>query len=163
MPERAVVCNTSPLLYLHQIGQLELLHGLYGRVRAPWAVWDELRAGAALGFPVPNVEALSWIHIEPIPDRTLLPAVVDLGIGEAEAIALALSIPESLLVLDDALGRKIAHRSGVAVTGTLGILVRAKEKGLLPSVAPVISDLRQTTMYLAPELIAQVLREAGEV
>jgi predicted nucleic acid-binding protein len=92
----------------------------------------------------------------------LLPAVVDLGAGEAEAIALALSYPGSLLILDDALGRRIAGLSELRYTGTLGVLVKSKQAGLLPHVAPVIEALRRTNMWLHPDLIAWVLRQAGE-
>jgi predicted nucleic acid-binding protein len=163
MPDRKVICNTSPLLYLFQIGQLALLQLLYGEVCVPLAVEEELRAGAALGFSTPELSELTWLRVERLRDRSLLPAIVDLGEGEAEAIALALSNPGSLLILDDSLGRKVAHQRRLTYTGTLGILVRAKQEGLLSRVTPVLEALRRTTMYLSPELIAHVLQEAGEV
>lgn len=163
MPDRPVVCNTSPLLYLHQVGQLGLLRDLYGRVLIPSAVRAELRAGGERGCPVPDVDRIEWLHIRDPRDRTLLPVVVDLGPGEAEAIALALAEPGSLLILDDQLGRRIAHLNGLTYTGTLGVLVRAKKEGLLAAAAPVIEALRQTTMHLTPALIQSVLKDAGEV
>jgi predicted nucleic acid-binding protein len=95
-------------------------------------------------------------------DSSLLPVVNDLGPGEAEAIALALTAPGSLLILDDALGRRIARLNGLTCTGTLGVLIKAKERGLLPQVSPVIEELRRTTIYLTPALIKNVLEEAGE-
>jgi len=162
MPERTVICNTSPLLYLFQVGQLGLLQRLYGKVHVPLAVQDELRAGAALGCMAPDIAELPWLRIQPIRDRSLLPAVVDLGPGEAEAIALALSNPESLLILDYSLGRRIARLRGLTLTGTLGVLVKSKQAGFLPKVAPVIEALRKTTMYLSSELIFHILKEAGE-
>ena len=162
-PERIVVSNTSPLLYLYQVGHLDLLRELYGRIRIPSAVRMELQAGAKQGVAVPDASALEWIDEQVLTDRILLPAVVDLGPGEAEAIALALSFPDSLLILDDRLGRRIARLSGVTYTGTLGVLLKAQQVGLLPSVAPVIEQLRETTMHLTPELIEMVLKDAGEV
>jgi len=75
---------------------------------------------------------------------------------------LAIAHPGSLLVLDDALGRRIARLNRLTYTGTLGVLVRAKKQGLLPSVSPVVEALRSTTMYLTESLIETVLREAGE-
>lgn len=162
MPDRSVICNTSPLLYLHQIGRLEILRDLYGRVRIPNAVKAELQAGAERGVSVPDVNKTEWLDVTPVRDSSLLPAVIDLGAGEAEVIALALAAPGSLLILDDALGRRIARLNGLALTGTLGILVKAKEQGLLPKVSPVIEELRQTTIYLSPFLIDKVLEEAGE-
>lgn len=133
-PEQLVVSNTSPLLYLHQVGHIDLLRELYGRIRIPSAVRAELQAGAERGVSVPDLSALGWIDEQVMPDRILLPVVIDLGAGEAEAIALALSSPGSLLILDDRQGRR----------------------------TPVIEALRETTMHLTPELIEIVLKEAGE-
>lgn len=162
MPDRLVVSNTSPLLYLHQVGHLDLLRKLYGRVSLPPAVEEELRMGAERGVAVPDVQGLKWIDVHPLRDTTLLPVVTDLGPGEAEAIALALSSPGSLLILDDKLGRRIARLNGVAITGTLGVLVKARREGLLSSIAPLIEALRRTTMHLTQELIEAALRESGE-
>jgi predicted nucleic acid-binding protein len=162
MPDRLVISNTSPLLYLHQVGHLDLLPKLYGRVQIPAAVQEELRAGADQGIAVPDLEGLGWLEIRSLNDPTLLPIVTDLGAGEAEAIALALANPGSLLILDDRLARRIAQLNKVTYTGTLGVLVRAKQGGLLPSVSSVIADLRKTTMHLTEALIETVLEEAGE-
>jgi predicted nucleic acid-binding protein len=93
MPDRRVICNTSPLLYLFQVGQLDLLQSLYQEVHVPRAVQGELLAGAALGCLTPDISKLAWLKVQPVLDRSLLPIVVDLGPGEAEAIALALSSP----------------------------------------------------------------------
>jgi predicted nucleic acid-binding protein len=162
-PDRLVVSNTSPLLYLHQVGQLDLLRKLYGRIRIPSAVRLELEAGADQGVSVPDLEKLEWIEEQPLRDRSLLPAVVDLGAGEAEVIALGLASSGSLLILDDQLGRRIARLSRLTVTGTLGVLIKAKQAGHLQHVAPVIEALRETTMYLTPQLIGMVLIEAEEI
>lgn|SRR5215210_1247093 len=132
MPEREVISNTSPLLYLHQVGQLDLLHRLYGQVVVPSAVRDELRVGAERGFSTPEVNRIHWLTVRTPANMSLLPMVVDLGAGEAEAIALALVSPGSLLVLDDALGRRIAHLLELTYTGTLGVLVGLKRRDISP-------------------------------
>lgn len=162
MPDRLVVSNTSPLLYLHQVRHLDLLQRLYGQILIPPAVRDELAAGSERGVAVPDTAVLEWLQVRPLRDAGLLPVVVDLGAGEAEAIALAVANPGSLLILDDSLGRKIAHLNRLTYTGTLGVLVRAKREGLLPSVSAVIDELRKTTMHLTPTLIEIILKEAGE-
>ncbi len=163
MPEREVISNTSPLLYLHQVDQLDLLHRLYRRVLVPPAVREELRVGAQQGFATPDVDQIRWLEVRAPADMTLLPMVIDLGAGEAEAIALALATPGSLLILDDRLGRRIAHLSALTYTGTLGVLVKAKQGGHLAAVKPVIAALQgRTTMRLTRDLVDLVLRTAGE-
>jgi predicted nucleic acid-binding protein len=62
MPERIVICNTSPLLYLHQVSRLELLHELYGEITIPPAVKNELRVGHERGVNVPKVSDIDWIR-----------------------------------------------------------------------------------------------------
>jgi uncharacterized protein len=162
MPESQVICNTSPLYYLHLVGKLDLLPSLYSRVRIPPAVRDELRAGQRKGVSAPEVEKLPWIEVQESVDRTLLPIVIDLGHGEAEAIALALETPGSLLILDDSLGRRIAQLAGLTCTGTLGVLIKAKKSGLLTEIRSTLAALEKTSMYLGKGLIAMALREAEE-
>ena len=163
MPEENVICNTSPLLYLHQVSQLELLPNLYGTVIVPSAVEKELHAGHERGVNVPEVSAIDWIQIRAPMEGNLLPAVVDLGRGEAEVIALGLELEGSLLVLDDQLARRIAKLNRLSFTGTIGVLVRAKLKGFLPSVRPVLKELKKTTMWLPEELVKLALEEANEL
>lgn len=163
MPEREVISNTSPLLYLHQVGHLDLLHHLYQRIVVPPAVREELRVGAERGVSTPEIDQIPWLEIRLPVGRTLLPMVTDLGAGEAEVIALGLSSPGSLLILDDALGRRIAHLLEMAYTGTLGILVRAKKEGHLATVKPVVEALQdRTNMRLRGDLVQRILTEAGE-
>lgn len=163
MRERRVVSNTSPLLYLYQVQQLDLLRRLYGRITIPRAVETELGRGKELGIRVPEISTIDWIQVKQVPDRSLLPAVVDLGPGEAEVIALGLVHRNSLLILDDQLGRRIARLSDLTVTGTLGILLKAKERGFLERVAPVVHELEETSMRMTEDLKRIVLEQAGEL
>jgi predicted nucleic acid-binding protein len=121
-----VIVNTSPLLYLHQVGCLELLQQLYGTITVPPAIPQELEIGKLQGVDVPEVNSIEWIQTRPVASATLIPAVIDLGQGEAEVIALGLENPDSLLIFDDSLARRIADLYGLRYTGTLGVLVKAK-------------------------------------
>lgn len=159
---RDVVTNTSPLLYLHQLGLLEILPRLYERVVVPSAVVAELSDGARLGYDVPAPATLSWVVVEASPGAAILPMVTALGDGERAAIALAATRKSDLLLLDDALARRHARLLGLTVTGTLGVLLRAKSEGLLPSIAPVVDKLEKLGFRLAPETRAGVLRLASE-
>jgi predicted nucleic acid-binding protein len=111
---------------------------------------------------VPEVNSIEWIQIRPVASATIIPTVIDLGQGEAEVIALGLENPGSLLVFDDSLARRIADLYGLKYTGTLGVLVKAKQSGYLSAVAPVINMLRSKGMWLSDKIISDVLRLSGE-
>jgi predicted nucleic acid-binding protein len=108
MPDPLTISNTSPLLYLHLINRLELLKQMYGEVVIPPAVAQELSTGAAQGIPVPNPATITWLRLVPVQSPALIPAITDLGAGEAEVIGLALEHPGSRVIIDDQLGRRIA-------------------------------------------------------
>jgi predicted nucleic acid-binding protein len=161
-PESCVIINTSPLLYLHQVGYLELLQQLYKMVIVPAAVVEELEVGAKQGINVPKIETLDWLSIQSVPSVSLIPTFIDLGKGEAEVIALGLENFNSLLILDDQLGRRIANLYQLRFTGTLGVLVKAKQLGYLSAVQPIIQMLRYQGMWLTDKIVNDVLKLAGE-
>ena len=158
----AVICNTSVLQYLHQIGLLDLLPALFGQVQIPRAVAAELDEGKRRNVSLPTLEDLSWVTIRPVRDRTLLPLVTSLGDGEKEALALGLEATDALLVLDDRNARRYAIAAGLEVTGTLGILVLAKERGLIDSIRPVLDRLQKLQFRLSATTRQMVLNLAGE-
>lgn len=162
MPDPPVIANTSPLLYLHQVGCLIVLQQLYITIIVPPAVQEELEVGKRQGVDVPDVSSLAWIHIRPVASAALVPAVVDLGQGEAEVIASGLEIADSLLILDDQLARRIADLHKLRYTGTLGVLVKAKRTGYLSSVGAVVTALREKGMWLNDMIVEDVLRLSGE-
>lgn len=160
MPE--VICDTSPLQYLYQLNLLDLLPTLVGRVVVPPAVQEELSVGRALSLKVPEIEALTWISIRrPVGDQAI-PMVHDLGPGETEVLLLALESPGTVVVLDDALARKVAGALEILHTGTLGILLDAKRAGLIQAVSPLLDDLQSLRFRLSPSTRSAVLRLAGE-
>jgi len=161
-PETLVIVNTSPLLYLHQVDSLELLLQLYGTITVPPAVPQELEIGKLQGVDVPEVNSIEWIQIRSVVSAAIIPAVIDLGQGEAEVLALGLENLDSLLIFDDSLARRIADLYRLKYTGTLGVLVKAKQSGYLSAVAPVINMLRSKGMWLTDKIINDVLRLSGE-
>jgi hypothetical protein len=101
-----VICDVSPIQYLHQVGLLELLRLRYGGITMPPAVAAELREGTSRRVDLPAFEALDWVKIRHPAGRLLLPIVADLGAGEREVLALGTETPDSLVILDDALARR---------------------------------------------------------
>ena len=161
MPDSLAIVNTSPLLYLHQVGQLEILPQLYSQIIAPTAVEQELAVGKASSIDVPELSHLDWLQIRAV-SPAAVPNVIDLGRGEAEVIASGLDSPDSLLILDDQLGRKIAKFYQLRYTGTLGVLIKAKHSGHLKAISPVITNLKNKGMWLSEEIITTALKLAGE-
>jgi predicted nucleic acid-binding protein len=162
MPEKLTVSNTSPLLYLNLINRLDLLPRIYQTVAIPPAVADELAEGGKQGIRVPDPAMFSWLRVVPVHSQALIPVVNDLGAGEAEVIALALENPGSLVIIDDQLGRRIADMRRLTITGTLGIIIKAKQLGCIPAVRPLVEELRHAGLWLSHDLISGVLTRTGE-
>jgi predicted nucleic acid-binding protein len=159
---REVLSNTSPLQYLYQLDLLDLLPALYGEVLVPSAVVKEIEAGRSRGVPLPVIESLSWLRIEKVANTALLPLLPDLGAGEREVLALALERSDPLVILDDSFARRFARRLGLSLTGTLGLLLKAKENGRIDLVEPLLDRLEELRFRLDPRTRAHVLSVAGE-
>ena len=164
MPDagRTVISNTSPLYYLHRVTCLDLLQAVYGCVTITPDVLAELAAGAAQGEDVPDVSIHDWIRVRQIAVPAYLALVPDLGAGEASVLALAAETPNCTVIMDDRLGRRMARRQGVRLTGTVGLLLKAKNGGLVPSIAPLLDDLARAGFYLGEAFRFDVLSLAGE-
>ena len=125
MPE--VICNTSPLQYLHQIGRLSILPALVGSIVVPPAVLVELDAGIEKGLDLPQPEKLRWVRIQAPISATAASLITDLGPGESQVLMLALEMPGSIALLDDALARRVAIANSIPIKGTLGFIFRCEK------------------------------------
>jgi predicted nucleic acid-binding protein len=156
------VCNTSPLQYLHQVGLINLLPALAGHILVPPAVVAELAVGRARGLNLPDPTAQSGFTVRAPRSRAPIPGTRSLGSGELEVLALALELASAVVILDDRLARQAAQSLGLAMTGTLGLLLDAKRTGLIAAVAPVLDQLQALGFRLAPRTRTAVLSLAGE-
>jgi predicted nucleic acid-binding protein len=160
--DKAVSNTSSPLLYLHRIGALEWARTLFAEIWIPPAVVEELREGGRRGHDVPGPEHLEWIGVvEPgsVPSEWL---ALDLGAGELAAMALALENPDRIVLLDDALARRIGQAAGLKVWGTLRILLEAKAKGLTDSISPLLDRLQAAGMWISRDIRERIVILAGE-
>ena len=151
-----VVADTTPINYLVLIGQIDLLASLYEQVVIPSAIAAELR------HPKAPAVVQTWIASPP-PWCTIRqaqgqpdPALMQLDLGEREAIVLAQELCAGAFLTDDLEGRREALQRGIAVTGTLGILERAALRALI-DLPTVIVQLQATTFYGPPGIIAAML------
>ena len=149
---KIIISDTSCLIILNKIGGLGLLRQLYNTVTITQDILLEY------GEQLPD-----WIEVQQAKDRyrqQLLEMQIDKG--EASAIALALETADSTVILDDWKARRLAERLGLSVTGTLGVIIRAKNTGLIPSIKPYLEKIRETNFRISEELEQIALKEANE-
>jgi predicted nucleic acid-binding protein len=152
-----VVSDTTAVTTLLKAGMEGLLRELFGSVIIPQAVWDELNA---FHSQLPDFVLLRALARP----GSRLPGTASLGLGEAEAITLAKEVNADLLLTDDLKARGVAARLNVKSIGLLGLLIRAKQRGYVPSVRDAIGTLqRQGGLYLSEAVKAEALRLAGEL
>lgn len=157
-----VVSNTTPIIALSVIGQLNLLRDLYTEVVIPPAVYGEVIAGGARRAGATELSHADWIRTVSLQDPRRADLLLDLDRGEAEAIALAIELDADLLLIDERLARRYAMRAGLTITGSLGVLLKAKEKGLVPELRPLIEELRRNKIRLSEDVVQHALRLAEE-
>jgi hypothetical protein len=152
-----VVSNASPLISLGAVGRLELVRQLFGEISIPRGVLDEVRSV--------DLRTESWVILQSLRGDFMYRALeAELDRGESEAIALAVELQAGLLLMDERRGRQVASRLGLRVLGTIGLLVEAKQRSLLSTVAPVLHDLQTKAGFrVSAALYQQVLRELGEL
>jgi predicted nucleic acid-binding protein len=150
----AVISNSSPLIALERIGHLAILHRLFDeRLVIPLAVAREV-----YGESSPP----SWIRVVPIAAAADAGTSPTLGAGEREAIALALEQRASLIILDDLPARRVAASRGLAVIGTVGVLLAAKQTGAIAAVRPLLDALVAAGFRLSTRVYDAALGAAGE-
>ena len=164
MPDRGrvVVSNTTPIITLSLIGKLDLMRDLYGEVLIPPAVYTEILVGGKNRSGIADLQAAEWIRVQPLVDPRRALLLPDLDLGEAEAITLAMDIDADLLLMDERLGRRYAQRVGLVITGSVGILLEAKEMGKVDQLGPLIDQLRAEGIRLSDELVDEALKLANE-
>ncbi|MBW4695524.1 MAG: DUF3368 domain-containing protein [Lyngbya sp. HA4199-MV5] len=160
-----IVSDTSPINNLAAINYLHLLNQLYGTVFIPEAVYRELIDPNFIVAGATEVQTFDWIQTRSISDRTLVKALSnELDIGEAEAIALAIEMKADQVLIDERRGRLVASRLNLSYTGILGILVEAKNKGLIAEVKPLLDALiNEAGFWVAEPLYNSVLQLVNEM
>lgn len=157
-----VIADNSPLSALAEIGKLDLLHALYGKVLIPAAVWREAcHPNAPEALRTWLASPPSWLERIPDPSE-ILPQTQPLGAGEAASITLAWSHrPRALLILDDKAARRLAQTLGLRITGAGGILVAAARLGLV-DFERALGQLQQTSFRIGEEVVEELRRKWRE-
>jgi uncharacterized protein len=158
---RMIIADASPLIMLARSGLIDVLCVVAGKVIVPDAVWNECIGGGSRPGATAILSARQAGHIEVRADAVLNDPLPALGQGEVSAIALAMELGCPVL-MDERLGRRVAGLHGVRVIGSAAILIAAKERGLIPTVKPVLADWRAAGYFLSEALLRAVLQRAGE-
>ena len=155
---RKVIVNSTPLIALSEKGQLDLLKNMYGEIIIPKAVYLEVTAKNDI------VKALlesnrQWIHVEDITsvnEKVLYRS--RLHEGEVEVMILAQEMKADLVVIDDGAARKMAEYLNLPLTGTIGVIIKAQQEGLIEDAVPLINQMRAKGIYFSERLIEMVKR-----
>jgi predicted nucleic acid-binding protein len=155
------VVDASPLIHLSRTGNIDLLKSLGPTIVVPASVYDEVRAKTS-DESARVIQETPWLHRVP---KTSIPADIvrwSLGAGESAVLAWASSHPGCTAILDDGKGRKLAQELGLPLIGTLGVVLRAKRRGLIPHARPVVERMIANGMYLSPSVVQKALALVGE-
>jgi len=149
---RIIIADTSCFILLKNIEELDLLHKVYGEITT------------TLDIAIEYGEALpDWVIISKVVDTNmqhLLEQQIDRG--ESSAISLALETTYSTIILDDSKARRVAKQLNLNFTGTIGVIVKAKLKGIIPSIKPILGKIKQTNFRLTAAIEKEALKEANE-
>ena len=159
-----IVTNTTPLIGLAMLGRFELLQQLFGEIYIAQAVYDEaVVGGREIGGAKYEILSASWIHTIKVKDRLAVEVLLDeMDLGESETIVLAHEIHADWVLMDEKKGRRKLDQLGLRKIGTVGILLKAKEVGLISIIRSELEKLRSKGFSLNNGLSKAVLKQAGE-
>lgn len=159
-----VVSDTTPLISLMKIGQLELIYQLFGEIQIPEAVFKELVSNKRFSEESRQIRECSYIKKVKVTDVKavdLLRRSTALDVGESEAIILSDSVKADLLLMDEIKGRRIAQQMGISLMGTIGMLMVAYNDGLLSKkeILSCVTILKNTGRHISDKLYDQLMHK----
>ena len=149
--QECIVSDSTCLIGLERINRLDIPPQLYNKFWIPAAVSTEI------GFSLP------WLEVRQVQNQNLVSSLrSQVGWGESEAIALSIEIENATILLDDKKARRIAEQFGLPITGTVGMLLKAKRRGVVEAIAPVLDALESAEFRVSPALRRRALELAEE-
>lgn len=158
-----VIVNSTPLIALCHIDSLDILKKIYGEIIIPKAVYNEISAKESSVCKSQVDESRSWIKVENIQNEMAKVLYKSqLHDGEVEVMILAKEKEADVVIIDDMNAKKHAKYLKLSVTGTLGVLIKAKKLGYINQLEPLLNGMIQNNIYLGDKLIERCLKEVGE-
>lgn len=155
-----VYSNTTPFIALASIGQLNLLPQIFGKLHVADAVLDECAEGGRI--LVPDLKTLDWVIPVANDEDTGLTVLFELDRGEKQTILLAQKHQADAVIIDERIGRRAAEYLGLRVSGTLGVLAKAKTDGLIGSFTDSALAMQKQGLYYNGALIQRIAKHLGE-
>lgn len=156
-----IIADSSALVAVATCQALDALDSLFGTVLVPTAVYDEVCAQGKPQASILKAYLSGKVHTIDLSQHKLQ-KTSGLGKGELEAMALYKAVSANVMLVDDQRAKKSAFANGLETMGSLGLLLLAKEEGLLHEITSRVRLLENSNAYLNPLLIEQVLQRAGE-
>jgi predicted nucleic acid-binding protein len=155
-----IVSDSTPLVAFARLGRLDLLRRIVQHVLIPQAVMQEFTEGKNRPG-AEEIRSASWVEVRVV--GTIPPEILPLlDRGEAEVIALAEEVSADELLLDERAARAVAVARGLRVIGTAGLLVRAKEQGMINAVRPILEQMQARGIRYSRQFLDDLFREQGE-
>jgi predicted nucleic acid-binding protein len=154
--------NASPLIFLSRAGLLDLLQLEGSEIVIPKSVAEEIQRRNSDDPTVRAIEKTTWLRIvepSPVPETI---RTWDLGAGETSVLAWGYENQGTVIIVDDLAARRCAATHGIPVRGTLGLVLTAKKRGVIPEARPVLETLRRSGMYLSDRILNQALALVAE-
>jgi len=155
-----VICNTTPFISLSSIGEINLLRQIYSSVIVPKAVVEEINRGGEIS--VPDLTSLDWVEVVSNVTTSENRLLFQLDYGERQVVLNALKRQANLVLIDDRVARNIAEYLGLNVKGTLGVLVEAKRKELIPPFKKAAFKIKEQGIHYSIRLIDEIASSLGE-
>ena len=163
MHSKIVIVNSTPIIALASIDKINLLKELYGKIYIPEAVLVEIIIKPGSKAQVSIEDSKDWVIAKPIQNIEAKKFFkVQLHDGEVEVMILGRELGADTLIIDDYIAREYAKYLGFKVTGTLGVILKSKEKGVIDCVKPLVDGLIANGIYIEDKLYENILRIAGE-
>lgn len=161
MIDKAII-NASPLIFLSRSHHLAILKYFANEIWIPEPVAQEILQRGTNDITASTIEKTPWLIVHPTKNAPTAILEWRLGAGESAVLTLAAEHLGTEVIIDDLAGRKCAASLNIPVRGTLGLVLAAKKKQLIPKARPVIEDMMQAGLYLSKEVLNRALERVGE-
>ncbi len=156
-----IVSNTTPIISLSSIGMVEILKDIFNEIIIPQAVYNEIKSKESYGYKEVDYNFIKVKSVKGELYKNLFLSQLDLG--ELETIFLAKELKADLVIIDENIAYKTAKNSGLNVIRTLSILLKAKEKGILSELKPLLDEMIEKGRWYSPRVYKNFLKKAGEL